>query len=186
VAERWSDEQLVRTTLAGDREAFGELVARHRESAFALALRRLGDFEAASDATQEAFVKAYVNLSTLREPARFGAWLSRIVERTAISLARSPRREIPLGALPQEEQPAAQRTPQEWVEQTDLARHVREHLAALSEPTRRAVILHHIDGYSHAEVAARLGLTSSAVKTRLSRARSRLRRSGARWRRRKS
>ena len=182
--DRRSDEQLVAATLAGEREAFGELVARHRDSIFAFANRRLRDFEAASDATQEAFIKAYVSLSTLREPARFEPWLLRIVERAAVSAARAPRREIPAGAVPPEDVLSAEPTPQELAERAELVQQVCSGLSSLSEATRRAMILHHVEGYSQAEVAARLGLTRAAVKTRLSRARSRLRRRRVTWRRR--
>jgi len=182
VVDARSDEQLVLAVLAGDRNAFGGLVARHRASVFSIALRRLRDVEAALDATQDAFVKAYTNLSALREPARFAPWLSRIAERAALRLARAPRRETSLASVPIDELPAAGPTPQQWVETAALAARVRAHLSSLAEPTRRAVILHHIDGHSQAEVAARLGLSESAVKARLNRARTRLRRSRARWR----
>lgn len=173
MADRRSDEQLVLATLAGDREAFGGLVARHRGSVFALANRRLRDSEAASDATQETFLKAYRNLADLRNPARFSAWVWRIAERIVITAARRPRREIPTEGLKAGEERWSE---QELTERADLARRVRDDLALLSEPTRRAMLLHHVSGYSHAEVADRLGLTKSAVKTRLSRARSQLRR----------
>ncbi|UCC67195.1 MAG: sigma-70 family RNA polymerase sigma factor [Armatimonadota bacterium] len=172
MADRRSDEQLVLATLAGDREAFGELVARHRDSVFALANRRLRDFHAAGDATQEAFLKAYRSLADLRDPARFDAWVRRIAERVVLSEARRPQREIPTDGL----KPYDERlTDADFLEQVELNKRVREGLAALSGPTRRAVLLYHISGYSHAEVADRLGLTPSAVKTRLSRARRRLR-----------
>lgn len=173
MADCRSDEQLVAATLAGNREAFGELVARHRDSVFSLANRRLRDFEAAGDATQEAFLKAYLDLATLREPAKFRAWVQRIAERIVITVARRPRREIPTAGLRIEDD--------RWselrvTEQADLARRIRDGLSLLSEPTRTALILHHVNGYSQDEVADRLGLTRGAVKTRLSRARAQLRR----------
>jgi len=173
VLDRRSDEQLVVATLAGGREAFGELVARHRESVFALAKGGLRDAEAASDATQEAFLKAYLSLSSLRDPARFGAWVRRIAERLVITAARRPRREVLTAGLSVECEGCTER---ELVERADLERRMRHDLATLREPTRSALILHHVDGYSHAEIADRLGLTRSAVKTRLSRARGLLRR----------
>lgn len=178
--DRRSDEQLVLATLAGGREAFGELVARHRESVFALAKGGLRDAEAASDATQEAFLKAYLSLPSLRDPARFGAWVRRIAERLVITAARRPRREVPTAGLDVECERCTER---EIVERADLERQVREDLATLREPTRSALILYHVEGYSHAEIGDRLGLTTSAVKTRLSRARGLLRRRRGRIRR---
>ena len=171
--DRRSDEQLVLATLAGDREAFGELVARHRATVFGVANRRLGDSEAASDTTQETFLKAYLSLADLRDPARFSSWLRTIAERAAIAAGRRPRREIPTAGLKLQDE----RSYHQYVtEQTELTGRLRDHLSALSEPTRKAVILYHLNGYSQDEVAERLGLTRSAVKTRLSRARSQLRR----------
>ena len=177
MADRRSDEQLVAATLAGNREAFGELVARHRDSVFSLANGRLRDFEAAGDATQEAFLKAYLDLADLRDPAKFRAWVQRIAERIVITVARRPRREIPTAGLRIEDERWSEL---KLAERTDLARRVRDDLSVLSEATRTALILHHVNGYSQDEVAERLGLTRAAVKTRLSRARAQLRRGGTR------
>jgi RNA polymerase sigma-70 factor (ECF subfamily) len=177
VADRRSDEQLVAATLAGNREAFGELVARHRDSVFSLANGRLRDFEAAGDATQEAFLKAYLDLADLRDPAKFRAWVQRIAERIVITVARRPRREIPTAGLKIQDERWSEL---KLAERADLARRVRDDLSVLSEPTRTALILHHVNGYSQDEVAERLGLTRAAVKTRLSRARAQLRRGGTR------
>ena len=177
MADRRSDEQLVAATLAGNREAFGELVARHRDAVFSLANGRLRDFEAAGDATQEAFLKAYLDLADLRDPAKFRAWVQRIAERIVITVARRPRREIPTAGLKIEDERWSEL---KLAERADLARRIQDGLSLLSEPTRTALVLHHISGYSQEEVADRLGLTRAAVKTRLSRARAQLRRGGTR------
>ena len=169
MADRRSDSALVAAAQAGDQAAFGELVGRYLDAVFGVAYHRLGDFEEARDAAQEAFIKAYTKLSALRSGGRFSNWLYRIADRTAISAARR-RQEVPLPLL--EVQTAKSSAA---ADQSEIGRQVREALATLTEPTRLAVILHYVNGYSHAEVARFLGVSSGAVKTRLCRARSQLR-----------
>jgi len=162
-----SDPELVAAALEGDQQAFGELVARYRDAVFGVAFHRLGDFEAARDAAQETFVKAYLNLASLRNPAAFGAWIRRVANGTALDFTRRVRREIAAEI-------EASATPEPPEGATGPS--VREALQALSEPTRRALILHHVGGYSHAEVAAFLNASPGAVKTRLSRAKAQVKR----------
>src|SRR5881398_1745983 len=91
-----ADDLLVGAALRGDREAFAALVDRHRPRAQALARRTLGDAAEAEDVVQEAILRAYLALADLREPSRFGAWLSAI----ALNVARMRRRaERPLEPL---------------------------------------------------------------------------------------
>ena len=164
---------MIQAALGGCQEAFAALMARYKEAMFGVAFHILGDFEAARDATQEAFIKAYFGLGTLRQRERFSYWLYRITKGTALNLARGLRRELPSPSLSDcfETGP----TPQERVEQAELARQVNEALGALSPPTRLAVILHYTSGYSESEVADFLGTSPTALRARLSRARSRLR-----------
>jgi RNA polymerase sigma-70 factor (ECF subfamily) len=168
-----SDGELVAAALGGNQAAFGELVRRYRDAVLAVAFHRLGDFDDACDAAQETFVKAYLKLSTLKDRTLFVHWLYRVADGIALDAARRLRREMPLEQTKWLD--ASGFSPQQRAEQAELARKVREALATLSEPTRLAVILHYVTGYSHAEVAHFLGVTVGAVKTRLSRARTQLR-----------
>jgi RNA polymerase sigma-70 factor (ECF subfamily) len=172
-ADRRTDSELVIAARSGSQEAFGELVARYRDAVFGVAFHRLGDFEEAGDAAQEAFVKAYLNLPKLREPSTFGHWLYRIADGTAVDMARRPRREVSFGEMT--ETSATVGASAARGAQAELASAIRKALGRLPEATRLAVILHYVNGYSHAEVADFLGSTPGAVKTRLSRARSQLR-----------
>ena len=96
------DEELISTTdlvLAaqqGDRNAFGELFRRFERSVFAIALRRLRDFNEAQELTQEVFIQAMTKLTQLREPECFGGWLKSITHRMAINriVRRSPDRAV--------------------------------------------------------------------------------------------
>jgi len=169
VAAQPRDSELVARTLAGDQQAFGVLVARYRSAVVGVAFHRTGSFEDARDIAQEALVRAYVNLPKLRKPESFASWLYHIADLTAIEAARRPRREA--ARLPDETVSEGLEAP----EVSELAAQVRGALATLDEPTRLAVVLHYIDGYSHAEVAKFLDTTAGAVRTRVSRAKSRIR-----------
>jgi RNA polymerase sigma-70 factor (ECF subfamily) len=173
VKVRRSDSELVEEARRGSQQAFAELVARYKDAVYGVAFHRLGDFEDARDAAQEAFIKAYVQLPRLRKTARFGPWLYRMAETTALNLARGRRSHLTLEAAA--DLPAAASAPQDRAEQTELARQVNEALATLTEPTRLAVILRYVNGYSHDEIAAFLGASPGAVRTRLSRAKQQLR-----------
>lgn len=162
------DAELVREALAGSQEAFGELVARYKDAVFGAAFHRLGDFEEARDAAQETFVKAFRNLGKLKRPEAFANWLYRIAAGTALDAARRRRGEVSLDDV---EESGATKEPSG----DEVAEQVREVLGTLPQATRLAVILHYVDGYSHAEVAQFLGTTAGAVKTRVSRGRARLR-----------
>jgi len=168
-----SDGELVAAARAGSQEAFGELMARYKDAVFGLAFHRLGDFEEARDATQDTFVKAFTGLSKLRRPAAFPNWLCRIAKGTAVDCQRRRRRELPLASA--ESAVAGLANAADQAEQAARGSQVKHALATLAEPSRLAVILHYVDGYSHGEVAEFLGATPGAVKARLHRARSRLR-----------
>lgn len=163
-----SDAELVRATLAGDGAAYATLAARYRQAAYGIALHRLGDFDRARDAAQEALVKAFTQLSSLREPAKFGPWLCRIATSTALRLRRQRKWE----AIGPE---AAGSAETQDVAQIQEKQEVRRALATLPEGERLAVILHYVDGYSHAEIASMTEASVSAVKSRIFRARRRLR-----------
>ena len=163
-----TDSQLVERTRKGDREAFGDLVDRYRDMVYGLGYHLTGDFEAARDLAQEAFLHAFTKLGQLRQPHKFAAWLRRI----AASVHRDGLRRRQVATVPLEEGAHAadrDRRPSE----TELA--VRAALDALRASDRLALTLHYINGYTHAEIGTFLGIRSETVKTRLARARQRLR-----------
>ncbi|MBM3500340.1 MAG: sigma-70 family RNA polymerase sigma factor [Armatimonadetes bacterium] len=155
--------ELVQRARRGDRSAFGELVDRYRDMVYGLAYHLTGNFDDARDLTQEALVRAYERLTQLRDANRFPAWLRRITANTHRSLARRRR---PSGEAP---------GPEVTREPSDLELTVREALSSLRQPDRLALTLHYINGYTHAEIGEFLGQSADVVKTRLARARKRLR-----------
>lgn len=158
---------------AGEPAAFEALVKEFERMAWSVAYSVLGNAEAAGEAAQEGWFEAYRNLARLRDPARFGAWLARIVRFRACS-ARADRWRKALSlslvgsGLPE---PAAKEASCEASEAGIWARRAVE---ALPARYREVFLLRHVDGREAAEIAALLGLTVKGVNTRLRRAREML------------
>lgn len=163
------DAGLVASALDGDEAAFTLLVERHRERAYAAARSLLGDWAEAEDVAQEALLAAHVTLERLRDPERFGAWVAAI----ATNLARMRLRSRRAGWTSLDELAGGVVAPSP--EPLGGGEAVREALSALSGLQREAVLLHYVEGYSTAEIAALRGERPGTVRVRLHRARARLR-----------
>lgn len=162
-----SDKELVASVLAGRREAFADLVRRHERALLAVAAQVLGDFQAAQDAVQEAFLLAYRKLNTLRKPEAFGAWACRIARRVAATMGRNRRKAEPLrddlAAPPLDGQP------------DDRLRLVLRHMGKLPEHQRQTLLLRYFAGHSAEQIAAITGRPEGTVKAQISRAVAKLR-----------
>jgi RNA polymerase sigma factor (sigma-70 family) len=166
-----SDADLVREALLGAREPFAELVRRHQRTATVLAARVLGSGDMARDAVQEAAVTAMTGLGQLRSPERFGPWFCGIALNVARRWLRQVRAESLAGSPGLTHDGAG---PDELAELADLAARVRAAIADLADGQRDAVLLFYLQGLSHREVAAELGVSVGAVKSRLHQARAAL------------
>lgn len=167
--EDLADPDLIAAHLAGDQAAFGVLVARHRDRAWAVALRTLGNPEDAADAVQEAFVKAYRTVASFRGDALFTTWLHRIVVNACLDLVRRQR---PTSQL--DETAAAIADPANPVERLDTGRDVLAALARISPEQRAAIVLVDLEGYSVEEAAGVLDCAVGTVKSRCHRGRVQL------------
>ncbi|HEY3955756.1 MAG TPA: bifunctional nuclease domain-containing protein [Streptosporangiaceae bacterium] len=165
------DAELVAAALRGAREALAELIGRHWDTAVLLAARVLGSAELARDAAQEAAVAAMTDLGRLRSPERFGAWFCGIALNVARRWRRQLRLEVP-GAPA--DLVSASPGPAELAEAADMAARVRDAVTALAAGQQHAVLLFYLQGLSHREVAAELGISVGAVKSRLHQARAAL------------
>jgi RNA polymerase sigma factor (sigma-70 family) len=158
---------------AEGQRAFTELVRRFQDMAVGFAFTRLGDFQHAEDAAQEAFVLAWEKLPQLEEPLAFGGWLRRIV---LTSCDRHTRRK----AVPTTELDAARSiravdpTPHERLERDERAAATRQAIHELPEQERVAVTLVYLSDRPQKEVAQFLGVSLALVKKRLYSARQRL------------
>jgi RNA polymerase sigma factor (sigma-70 family) len=166
------DKQAVQAVRGGDAERYRELVERHERRVFAVAWSRLGDAALAEEVAQEAFVRAYQRLWLLGDGAKFSAWIAAITRRVAINCGLRNRRELnkrQRWALEQTATPADE--PSELCPPETL----RQALAGLPDAHRECLVLFYLEGKSGAEAAAALGISESALRVRLHRARAALR-----------
>ncbi|HZG68775.1 MAG TPA: bifunctional nuclease domain-containing protein [Herpetosiphonaceae bacterium] len=175
------DTALVHDARAGDKEAFGILLTRHRPMLLALCTRMLGDPVLAEDAAQEAAMQALLSLDRLQRPAQFGSWLSGIGLNICRTWLRYRSRdawswEALMGGIHAPEPVDGEPGPAMLAEEADLAAQVRAAVAGLPHGQRVTVLLFYLSGLTHAETAAALGVSVGAVKTRLHNARGTLRR----------
>ncbi|MDW7981644.1 MAG: RNA polymerase sigma factor [Thermomicrobium sp.] len=168
-----SDASLVAAARRGDHDAFSELVRRYRRLVFAVAYRLLGDPYLAEDVTQEAFVRAYVALDRFRG-ASFRAWVLRIAHNAALDHLRaaSRHRHVPLEQAPDQPEPFG---PPAALEYGGAAAALEAALAALPPDQRAVVLLADVEGLPYEEIAEVLQVPLGTVKSRLARARVRLR-----------
>jgi RNA polymerase sigma-70 factor, ECF subfamily len=178
-ADRARDRALVETALGGDLDAFNRLVELHQDYLFGVAIRVVGDREAAADAVQEAFLSAYRNLSRFRGDS-FRSWLTRIALNAATDVLRLRRRR-PVDPYPEWEddswQPPTDES--EGPEQTAIARSrsrtIAAALAQITEDQRAAIVLYDVEGYDYHEIAQMTGVSLGTVKSRIHRGRLALR-----------
>jgi RNA polymerase sigma-70 factor (ECF subfamily) len=171
-----ADAELLRAHVAGDPDAFAELVRRHRDRLWAVALRTVGDREEAADAVQDALLSAHRNAARFRGDSAVTTWLHRIVVNACLDRIRR-RQAHPTVPLPDgsrsEDRPAGVE-PAAPVLDHDTALVVREALAALPIEQRAAIVLVDVQGYPVADAAEMLGVAEGTIKSRCARGRARM------------
>ena len=174
------DADLIQRVLAGDDTAFSALVRKYQKPVHALAWRKIGDFHIAEDITQDTFLKAYQRLSTLKKPQRFASWLYVIAANYCKMWLRKKR----LSTQSLEDTNSAEleratysgyviaeneRTTAEAQREV-----VKKLLAKLQESERTVITLHYLGGMTYEEISEFLGVSVGTIKTRVYRARQRL------------
>ncbi|MGH3452733.1 MAG: RNA polymerase sigma factor [Haloechinothrix sp.] len=168
---------LVAAARDGDREAFDELVRVTYASAYTLAYRMTGSEDDARDVVQEAYLRAYRGLRRFRGDARFSTWLYRITANCAAThLGRRARhRHDELDDATPVADTSPDRDPQLRADADDLRQRLQVALAELPPRLRAVVLLRDVYDLPHEAIAAELGISESAAKVRLHRARNKLR-----------
>jgi len=161
------DTALLRAHVAGDRDAFAELVRRHRDRLWAVALRTLGDREEAADALQDALISAFRSADRFRGDAAVTTWLHRIVVNACLDRVRRRQARPTVPLVDTDPRPVAP-------VDSETALDVRAALARLPHDQRTALILVDIQGYPVGEAAAILQVPEGTVKSRCARGRARL------------
>ncbi|MDG4857425.1 RNA polymerase sigma factor SigM [Streptomyces sp. T-3] len=172
-----NDQDLLARHVAGDPDAFGELVRRHRDRLWAVALRTLGDREESADAVQDALVSAYRAAHTFRGQSAVTTWLHRITVNACLDRARkaASRKTSPVDDTERLEQLLEpHESASAPAERHDLHRELIEALGTLPPDQRAALVLVDMQGYPVAEAAAVLDVPTGTVKSRCARGRARL------------
>ena len=174
------DVQLIERTLAGDESAFSTLVRKYQKPVHAFVRRKVGDFHIAEEITQDIFLRVYEKLQTLKNPNTFAGWLYVIAAHQCFAWFEKKR--IPmesLDAMPPEELEelayGQYRAKQQEEFANEQQREVVEGLLQkLPEGERSVVTLHYLDSMTCEDVSELLGVSPNTVKSRLHRARKRL------------
>ena len=173
------DVELINRILAGDENAFASLVKKYEKQVHALAWRKIGDFHIAEEITQDTFLKVYQKLSTLKDPNQFSGWLYVIATNLCRAWIRKKRLETE--PLENTEIESIDETYSRYVaeEQTKVTVEaqrevVKKLLAKLKESERTVMTLYYFGEMTCEEISRFLGVSTSAIKLRLHRARQRL------------
>ena len=174
------DVELIQRSLAGDENTFAKLVRKYQKQVHALAWRKVGDFHIAEEITQDTFLQVYKKLETLKDPHRFSGWLYRIAARQCHAWLRKKRMQTQ----------SLEDTDTELIEKMTYSQYIAEEqekaateaqrgivqklLARLQESERTVVTLHYFGEMTCEEISRFLGVSASTVKSRLRRARHRL------------
>jgi RNA polymerase sigma factor (sigma-70 family) len=174
------DIELIQRILAGDETAFASLIRKYQKQVHALAWRKIGDFQIAEDIVQETFLQVYQKLETLNDPTQFSRWLHAIVNHLCIAWHRKNRLQIQ--SLEEthtseiETEAYSRYVAAEHVQTTAEAQRdlVKKLLTKLRESDREVITLHYFEEMTSSEIGTFLGVSENTVKSRLHRARQRL------------
>ncbi|NKQ53280.1 RNA polymerase sigma factor SigM [Amycolatopsis sp. K13G38] len=167
-----TDADLIAAHASGDPNAFSELVRRHRDRMWAVALRTLRDPEEAADALQDAFISAFRAAGNFRAESAVTTWLHRIVVNACLDRVRR-KQARPTVPLPETgfNEPA---TPRDFMADRETRLVINDALDQLPEDQRAPIVLVDVEGYSVSETARMLGIAEGTVKSRCARGRAKL------------
>lgn len=174
------DAQLVNQFLTGDENAFTTLVKKYQKSVHALAWRKVGDFHIAEELAQDTFLKAYQKLTTLKNPNQFAGWLYVIADRICIDWhrKRKPSMESLETTSGAEIEESSYRHYEDEQREEASVEHrqgrIKDLLEKLPESERTVVTLHYLGEMTYKAISEFLGVSPNTVKSRLQRARNRL------------
>lgn len=157
------EADLVRRSLEGDAEAYGELVQTHQRVLYNVALRMTGNREDAQDVTQIAFIKAYQKLASFDRSRKFFSWVYRILWNETLNLMQRRPRHEPLD----EETPGGQSSPERESEEREESVLIHEAIQELPADYRQVILLRHFAQLSYQEMSRVIELPEKTVKSRL-------------------
>lgn len=169
--ERWLGTKIqdnrVKASQAGDRQAYAELIRRYYPSVYLLCLGRLGNSSDAEDAAQEAFLKGYLKIRSLRQPDHFEGWIRRIAKNECLNFLRREKRAGTVFEFREELIPAGGPSEPSHEE-------LRQAVAALPGDLRTPLLMYYFDGRKVEHVAEALGVSRVNIYRKLKEAIGRL------------
>ncbi len=175
------EKALIRQILAGDQDAFAQLVQAQQKPVYNLCLRMVSNPSDAEDLAQEAFVKAWRGLRFYKHEAAFSTWLYRLTSNVCIDFLRKQKRQNTISLTMEEdgeqelEVPDTEPLPEERVLHREKQQAVSEAMAQLEEEYRLALTLRVVDDLTYEQIAEVLDIKVGTVKSRIARARERMR-----------
>ena len=182
-----TDGILVRQVLSGNKDAFEPLVERYKGTVYALVVGKTGNFTYAEDIVQGTFVEAFQHLKSLKDPARFRAWVRGIAMNLSNEWIRKRKRNVPIDDLDNSKEAAihSEVLPESYVrlptapdgdyEMEEMRNYVLRAVERLPERYREVVLLHYMEGLKYREIAEMLEVPESTVLGRLQVGRDQLR-----------
>ena len=176
-----TEKELVRAAQRGDDSAFEELLRTYEKRVYHLALRMCGNVDDAYEVAQEAFLSAWKGMRFFRGDSSFSTWLYRLTSNAAIDFLRRQRRQGGSDGVSLDDEdtflevadPAP--SPHQQAERLELRDALARGLGALSPEHRQVLLLRELQGLTYEEIAAALELDLGTVKSRIARAREKLR-----------
>lgn len=173
----------IKEVLKGDQNAFAEIVELYKDKVYQLCYRMLGNAHEAEDMAQEAFIRAYVNISRFNTDLKFSTWLYRIATNLCIDRIRKKKPDYYLdaevagtdGLTMYSQIPAEVKKPEDELEGMELQELIQQEILKLPEKYRTVIILKYIQELSLNEISEILDMPLGTVKTRIHRGREALR-----------
>ena len=177
-----TEQELIQLCKDGDREAFNQLISKYQKQVFNIAYGMLSDYEDASDAAQEVFVKVYRSIASFKGQSSFSTWIYRICANVCNDSLRKRKRHGLTVSIEGEDEdgkiseiPSDNPTPEESVMMNEKQKIVREAINSLSNEYKEIIVYSDINQLSYEEISGILKCPSGTVKSRLNRARNALR-----------
>ena len=170
ISTQTNESKLVSKAQNGDRNAFSELVHTHSQGVLNVVYRMCGNGDLAEDAAQEAFIQAWLRMSSYKEKASFRSWLYRIAVNAAIDMLRKEKRILP-NTIEDLNLSDSRPGPEAMLASSERTELIREAVLTLPNASRAVLVLREYEGLSYQEIAESLEIPMGTVMSRLSYAR---------------
>ncbi|MCP4143600.1 MAG: sigma-70 family RNA polymerase sigma factor [Chloroflexi bacterium] len=170
ISTQANESELVSKAQNGDRNAYGELVRTHSQGVLNVVYRMCGNSDLAEDAAQEAFIQAWLKISSYQKKASFKSWLYRIAVNAAVDMLRKEKRILP-NTIEDLNLSDSRPSPESLLASSEKAELIRGAVLSLPNASRAVLVLREYEGLSYQEIAESLEIPIGTVMSRLSYAR---------------